>query len=130
MTCKFLEISSGQDLPPKKFEIVEVEKNNFLLKTKDSHVGLLETLQKWLQSNNSLEESSYSNILCKRSSSMIKEAYKAENLFIGGNGSLMHWSVSQKRVTKDYNGMMFGSIYSMVQTNDNNYLFLSDVKGS
>jgi hypothetical protein len=48
MTCKFIEISLGQNLPPMKFEIVEVEENNFILKTKDSHAGLLETLQKWL----------------------------------------------------------------------------------
>jgi WD40 repeat protein len=107
MTCKFLEIGSGQILPPTRFEIVKVEKNIFRLKTKESHVGLLRTLEKWLESNNSIGES----------------------FFIGGQRKLMQWSASQKEVTKDYGSIMAGSIYSMAQTNDKNFLFLSDDKG-
>ena len=72
MACKFLEIGSGQNLPAKRFEIVEVEKNIFMLKTEDSHVGLVGTIQKWLKSNNSLGD--YSHMLWGRSRSMIKEA--------------------------------------------------------
>jgi hypothetical protein len=63
MTCKFLEIGPGQDLLPNKFEIVRVEKNTFMLKTKNSHFALLATLEIWLKSYNSMEESSYSDIL-------------------------------------------------------------------
>ena len=70
MNCKFLEISSGQNLPSSEFEIVEVEKNIFMLKTQISHVRLLGTLEMWLESNYSVEESSYSDMLLKRSSSM------------------------------------------------------------
>jgi WD40 repeat protein len=36
MNPKFIEICSGPNLPPKKFEIVEVQKNNFMLKTRES----------------------------------------------------------------------------------------------
>jgi hypothetical protein len=71
MTPKFIEISSGKNSLPTRFEIVEVEKDIFMLKTKDSHVGLLKTL---LKNNDSIDESSYSVMLCERSSSMIKEA--------------------------------------------------------
>jgi hypothetical protein len=63
MNPKFLEISSGQNLPQMKFEIVEVQKNSLMLKTKDSHVGLLGTLTEWLKSNYSIDESSYSVML-------------------------------------------------------------------
>jgi hypothetical protein len=63
MTCKFLEISFGQNLPPTRFEIVEVQKNNFMLKTEDSHVGLLGTLKKWVQNNTPMGEISYSEML-------------------------------------------------------------------
>jgi hypothetical protein len=70
MTPKFIEISSGQNLPPKKFEIVEVQKDHFMLKTKESHAGLLQTLDKWLQRNYSMEESAYSAMLWDRSTSM------------------------------------------------------------
>jgi WD40 repeat protein len=35
MTPKFIEITSGQNLPPKKFEIVEVQKDKFMLKTEE-----------------------------------------------------------------------------------------------
>ncbi len=36
MTPKFIEIGSGQNLPPKKIEIVEVQKDNFMLRTEES----------------------------------------------------------------------------------------------
>ena len=114
MTGKYLEIGSCQNSPPTRFELVEVEKDNFMLKAKDSHVALLGTLQEWLQSNILLGESGYSNMLWERSSSMIKEAYKADDLLITGEGKLMHWSVSQKKVTKDYGGIMDGYICTMV----------------
>jgi WD40 repeat protein len=114
MSSKFLEINSGQNTPPTRFEIIEVEKDNFMLKTKDSHVGLLGTLQEWLQSNILMGESSYSLMLWERSSSMIKEAYNADDLLITGEGKLMHWSVSQKKVTKDYGDIMNGFICQMV----------------
>ncbi len=107
MTRKFLEISSGHNLPPKKFEIVEVQKNRFTLKTKDSHVKLLRTLEKWLETNNPMGES----------------------LFIGSHKKLKQWSVSQAEVIKDYGDIMAGGIRSMVQTSDKNYLFVSDYKG-
>jgi hypothetical protein len=129
LSPKFLEISSGQNSTPIRFEIVEVEKDNFMFKTKDSHVELLGTLQEWLKSNILMGESNYSVMLWERSSSMIKEAYKADDLLITGEGKLMHWSVSQKKVTKDYGGIMAGFICSMVQTSDKNSLFLSDNDG-
>jgi hypothetical protein len=43
---------------------------------------------------------------------MIKEAHNADKLFIGGNGKLMHWSVSHE-LTKDYGDIMAGIICSM-----------------
>ena len=107
MPCKFLEISLGQNVLPRWFEIVEVVKNTFVLKSKDSHVGLLGTLKKLLKSNGSMGES----------------------LFIGSTSKLIQWSVSQKKLTKDYGGIMAGYNFSMVQTTDKNYLFLSDNKG-
>ena len=70
MSSKFIEISSGQNLLRARFEIVEVEKNTFMLKTKNSHVGLLGTLDKWVKSNYSMDESSYSVMLWERLSSM------------------------------------------------------------
>jgi hypothetical protein len=70
MTCKFIEISSGQDLPTRKFEIVQVQKDTFMLKTKDSHIGLIGALNQLLVSNYSMDESSYSAWLWKKSSSM------------------------------------------------------------
>jgi hypothetical protein len=42
----------------------------------------------------------------------------------------MQWSVSQKKVIKDYGCIMAGYIESMVQTSDKKYLFLSDSSGS
>jgi hypothetical protein len=70
MTPKFIEITSGQNLPSKKFEIVEVQKDNFMLKSKESHADLLRTLDNWLQRNYSIGESAYSAMLWDRSSSM------------------------------------------------------------
>ncbi len=43
----------------------------------------------------------------------IKDADYADILFIGGNKTLMQWSVSQGEVTKDYGDIMAGGIYSM-----------------
>jgi WD40 repeat protein len=63
MTPKFIEISSGENLPPTRFEIVEVQKDNFMLKTKNSHIGLLGNLEKWIESNKSIGESSYTEML-------------------------------------------------------------------
>jgi hypothetical protein len=54
----------------------------------------------------------------------IKEADSADHLFIGGSGTLLQWSVSQKKVTKDYSKIMVGYINSMVQTSDKKYLFV------
>jgi hypothetical protein len=70
MTPKFIEIGSGQNLNPNIFEIVEVQKDHFMLKTKKSHAGLLQTLDKWLQRNYSIGESAYSAMVWDRSSSM------------------------------------------------------------
>jgi WD40 repeat protein len=50
-------------------------------------------------------------------------------LFLGGYGGLKQWSVSQKKVTKDYSDIMAGHINSMVQTSDKKYLFVSDQSG-
>jgi WD40 repeat protein len=108
MNCKFIEISSGQDSPRTRFEIVEVEKDNFMLKTKDSHVWLLGTLEKFLQRNLFMTESGYTDMLWETSSSMIKEAYKADNFFIAGEDKLMHWSVSHEKMTKNHGGIMTG----------------------
>ncbi len=60
----------------------------------------------------------------------IKDADYADILFIGGAQKLMQWSVSQKKVTKDYGHIMAGNINAMVETSDKNYLFLSDHRGS
>ena len=70
MASKFLEISSGQNLLPTRFEITEVELDVYMLKTRDSHSGLLPTLDKWLKSNYLLGEPEYIDMLWERSSSM------------------------------------------------------------
>ncbi len=59
----------------------------------------------------------------------IKDADYADILFIGGNKTLMQWSVSQGKVTKDYGDIMDSTIFSMVKTSDKKYLFLSNSKG-
>jgi hypothetical protein len=56
MAKKFLEIGPGQNLLETRVEIVKVEKNIFMLKTKISHIGLLGTLEKWLESKFSIGE--------------------------------------------------------------------------
>ena len=129
MASKFLEIGPGQNLLPTRFEILEVQKNIYRLKTKNSHVGLNETLKKWLKSNNTMGESVFTDMLLERGNSMIKQAYRADNLFIGSYQKWMHWSVSQEKVTNNYGGIMDGEIWSMAETNDNKYLFLSDNGG-
>jgi hypothetical protein len=72
MASKFLEISSGKELPRRGCEIIEVEPNIFMLKTKESYVGLLESLEMWLEKNYRMEESEYNDILWQRSSSMMQ----------------------------------------------------------
>jgi succinate dehydrogenase flavin-adding protein (antitoxin of CptAB toxin-antitoxin module) len=54
----------------------------------------------------------------------IQEAASADHLFIAGDGELWQWSISQKKVTKNYGKIMVGSIQSMVQTSDKKYLFV------
>jgi hypothetical protein len=60
----------------------------------------------------------------------IKEAATTDILFIGGYKKLIQWSVSQKKVTKDYGNIMAANISSMVQTSDKNYLFLGSEERS
>jgi hypothetical protein len=43
----------------------------------------------------------------------IKDADYTDILFIGGNKTLMQWSVSQGEMTKDYGDIMAGFIVSM-----------------
>jgi hypothetical protein len=85
MTCKFLEISLGKNLLPTRLEIFEVEKGIFMLKTKNSHVGLLGTLEKWLNSNNLIGEPCYKDMLWERSSSMRQMRSEDDD----ANGGLM-----------------------------------------
>jgi WD40 repeat protein len=59
----------------------------------------------------------------------IKQADSADILFIGGKHKLMQWSVSQGQATKEYADIMAGDIYSIVQTSDKKYVFLSDDQG-
>jgi hypothetical protein len=70
MSAKVLEISSGANLPPKRFEITEVEPNIFMLKTIESTRELVVTLEKWLQKYFLMGEPGYSGMLWERSSSM------------------------------------------------------------
>ena len=70
MASKFLEISSGKGLPPQRCEITEVEPDIFMLKTKESHIGLLEYLDIWLQKNYRMKQSVYSDLLWDRPSPM------------------------------------------------------------
>jgi hypothetical protein len=57
-------------LLPTRLEIFEVEKGIFILKTKNSHVGLLGALEEWLNSNNLIGEPCYKDMIWERSSSM------------------------------------------------------------
>ena len=63
MSCKFLEISPGENSPPVRFEIISVEPDIFMLKTQESSRSLLETLDKWLQKNHPMSESGYTDML-------------------------------------------------------------------
>ena len=158
MACKHLEIGLGIGAAPKKFEIVEVENNTFMLKTIDLHYGIFGWIDLCLKKKNSIlgsshNDMSYSDMLSMRLSSMrqvlsehdrtkilvnpnpnlekmIKKADLEDNLFIGGYRKLVQWSISQKKIIKDDGSNMAGDICSMVQTSDKKYLFLSDVKGS
>jgi hypothetical protein len=67
MSIKFLEMPSAQNLPPVRFELSKVEKNIYMLKTKDASESLVETLDAWLESNDSMTEPVYSYMLLKRS---------------------------------------------------------------
>ncbi len=60
---------------------------------------------------------------------MIEEPDLADSLFLGGYRGLKQWSVSQKKVTKDHDDIMAGNIWSMAQTSDKKYLFVSDSSG-
>jgi hypothetical protein len=70
MSYKVLEVSSGNNMVPKKYELVEVQQNIFMLKSRESTAKLRETLNKWLQKNYSITELDYSDMLYNRSSSM------------------------------------------------------------
>ena len=63
MDQKYLEICFSQGLTTIKFEIVEVRKHHFALKTKDFHAEFLETLDNWLLTNWKMREPGYSAIL-------------------------------------------------------------------
>ena len=63
MDQKNLEICFSQGLPSIKFEIVEVQKHNFMLKTKDSYAQLFETIDNWLQISYKMTERDYSAML-------------------------------------------------------------------
>ena len=47
MSHKILEVYSGNNMVPKKFEIVEVQQGIFMLKSRESTAKLRETLNKW-----------------------------------------------------------------------------------
>ena len=129
MNSKILKIGSGHNTPPNKFEIVEVEKNVFMLKTKISHFGLAAILEKWLNSNTSMEELSYCDMLWKKSRSTSQVLIEDDNFFISGEGKFIQWSVPEGKATKDYSGIMVSGIHSMLQTSDKEYVYLSDDKG-
>jgi hypothetical protein len=142
MERKFLEIGLGMGVATKKFEIVEVEKNTYMLKTIDLYFGIFGWTDLCLKNKNSFPKSShndisYSEMLLQRSSSMrqvlreydgtkclvdpncnlekmIKKADLEDNLFIGGYQKLVQWSINQKKVIKDDGSNMAGDICSMV----------------
>ena len=60
---------------------------------------------------------------------MIVDTDEADILFIGGKRKFMQWSVSKKKMIREYNGIMAGNTLSMVQTSNKNYLFVSDNRG-
>ena len=96
MTPKFIEIGSGQNLPPKIFEIIEVQKDHFMLKTKESHAHLHQTLDNWLQTYYSMGESDYSAMLWERSSSMRQ---------VLSEGITSHFNVNQMDMTESMVGV-------------------------
>lgn len=53
----------------------------------------------------------------------------ADNLFIGGEGKIIVWSVSKKVILKEYTDTLAGNVDSMVLTSDKKYLFVSDDDG-
>mgnify|MGYP000641859096 CR=1 FL=1 len=59
----------------------------------------------------------------------IKEADKAEELFISGLDRVKQWSVRSGLYTKDYGGIMAGGIISMAQISEKNYLFFAGQMG-
>ena len=61
--------------------------------------------------------------------STTEEADQADNFWIGGDCKLFQWSVSQEELIKDYGCLMPGTIYSMVQTSNKKFLFVTDLNG-
>ena len=61
---------------------------------------------------------------------IVEEEDLADHLFLGGDGELSQWSVSQRKRTHDYGHIMDYMIWSMVKTSDNKSLFVSDNNGN
>jgi hypothetical protein len=52
--------------------------------------------------------------MANKPSKIVEEADQGHFFFIGGRSKLLQWSISQKKVTKEYGDIMNDSIYSMV----------------
>lgn len=95
MERKFLEIGLGMGVAKKKFEIVEIEKNTYMLKTIDLHFGIFGWTDLTLKNKNSFPKSShndisYSEMLSQRSSSMrqLLREYYGTKFFVDPNCNL------------------------------------------
>jgi hypothetical protein len=95
MECKFLEIGLSMGVATKKFEIVEVEKNTYMLKTIDLYFGIFGWTDLCLKNKNSFPKSShndisYSEMLSQRSSSMrqVMREYDGTKCLVNPNCNL------------------------------------------
>jgi hypothetical protein len=105
--------------------------------TSDFDVDQMDMIESMIGVNNILDESVWDDDATRQLvvgprrnlEEMIKEAGSADSLFLGGDGKLVQYSVRQEKVVKDHGDIMSGLIYSMVQTSDKKYLFVSDSSG-
>ncbi len=89
MTPKIIDISSAQNLPPKKIEIVEVKKDHFMLKIKEPDFAdslLFGGQRKLMQKSVRLKKATkdYGDIMPGEIYSMVKTSGK-KYLFVSDN---------------------------------------------
>jgi hypothetical protein len=98
----------------------------FLKELQAGHVPLFERLMKGGDADAPLQIKP----TLEQGDSVQPQNQASDNLFIGDGGKLMQYSVCRGEVTKDYGKIIETFIWSMVQTSDKKYLFVSGSRGN